>query len=826
MPVNHKPNLLLAGMLCLASFVLFVISVKAQENKNPPTVQDCLGAIPVCQPIYTTHMSYTGHGNVYPEIHDNSVCPLCMDGEKNDVFYILTVQTDGLLRFTLTPNNPSNDYDWSVFNMTNADCSQLYPEAQSLQVSCNSYGIVIGANGPTGINTALGNYDDCNGPGSNNGPPFNKDLDVFAGETYLINISNWSSTNQEGYTLDFSASTASIFDDVPPVIDSIQEEIPCSGTDSLYFRFSENVLCDDVFEHEEKFSLTGPNGSITITDVSSSDCATGATQSPVFYLKLGEVVNAGSYTLSIVGDIRDLCYNVALYDSYTFELAGINAPIADAGNDTTVANGAIITLHGSATSGTAPLEFHWEPASLLVDPNVPEPTTISMGASTEFVLTVTDNLGCYDQDPVMVTVLGGPLGVATSATPDVICTGEQTQLNAIGTGGSGAYTFSWSSNPAGFTSTIPNPVVLPATTTTYTVEVQDGFSTINGSVTVEVHPLPVANAGIDQIVPYGTTTTLNGSASGGSGTYAWLWDSNPAGFSSTQQQPITPNLEQTTIFNLRATDQATGCMSLPDDVLVTVSGSPLAVAPVALPPVICAGTTTQLMPMTGGGSGSYTYSWTSVPEGFTSSQAEPVVTPLETTTYYVTVTDGYNQAFGEVNVVVNPVPHIYLGPPDTSVCIYDSIALDAGNQGASYYWSNGATSQTIMTGACGIGYEVQTYRVQVMNEFACIDSAEITIIFSFAACTGYQETIGDVEVSLFPNPTDDLFTLEVTGANQTLEVSVASVWGQNLFREVFSTGPAGRFSKEFEVIDFPAGLYLITIKMEGGTVVRKLMIEK
>src|ERR1035438_2830106 len=90
----------------------------------PPTAQDCLGAIPVCQSVYTTTQSYTGHGNVFPEIHNNSVCPLCMDGEINDVFYTFTVQTSGIFRFTLTPNNQNNDYDWELFNMTNATCHQ------------------------------------------------------------------------------------------------------------------------------------------------------------------------------------------------------------------------------------------------------------------------------------------------------------------------------------------------------------------------------------------------------------------------------------------------------------------------------------------------------------------------------------------------------------------------------------------------------------------------------------------------------------------------------------------------------------------------------
>jgi hypothetical protein len=294
-----------------------------------------------------------------------------MDGEKNDVFYVITVQTDGLLRFTLTPNNPSNDYDWSLFNMTNAGCDEIYTSAQALQVSCNSYG-VQGTNGPTGINTLLGNNLNCNGPGTI-GEKFNKDLTVHAGETYVLNVSNWSSTNQSGYTLDFTGSSASIYDATPAVIDSIGELVPCDGTDSVYLSFSENIRCEDVYQHPEKFSLTGPAGSYTITAALSPDCETGATNGRNCILVVSPDAGAGSYTLSVVGDIRDLCDNICLYQGYPFQLSEINAPVASAGNDTTVANGAVITLHGSASGGNPPYAYHWEPAAYLVNPNVATP---------------------------------------------------------------------------------------------------------------------------------------------------------------------------------------------------------------------------------------------------------------------------------------------------------------------------------------------------------------------------------------------------------------------------------------------------------------------
>ncbi len=814
-------------LLCLVGISLILLVPRlsnAQDVVLPPNEQDCLGAIPVCQPVYSTFNSYTGCGNVCPEIHNNSLCPLCMDGEQNDVFYVFTVQTSGLLRFTLTPNNSSNDYDWSVFNMTNADCSQLYPQAASLQVSCNSYGN-LGYNGPTGINTLLGNNNNCNGPGTANGPAFNKDLTVFTGETYLINISNWTPTGQSGYTLDFSASTAIIFDDVPPVIDSIQEEVPCSGTTQLYLRFSENVLCSDVFQHPEKFTLVGPNGNVIITDVTSSDCVTGANQSPVFFLQFGAVVNPGAYTLSIVGDIRDLCSNLALYDSYPFQLFGINAPVAGAGNDTTVANGAIITLNGSAAGGTLPLSFNWEPANLLVDPNVEDPTTINMGASTEFTVTVTDNLGCIDEDEVVVSVIGGPLGVNATASPGTICKGASVQLLAIGTGGSGNYTYSWSSDPPGFNSNLPDPVVFPVSNTTYSVIIADGFSTYSGSTFVTVHPLPVAQAGPDVSIPFGTFTTLNGMASGGSGNYNWLWNSNPPGFSSTLQNPVTNNLEATTIFTLKVTDQATGCQSIPDDVLVSVTGSPLSVSPVALPPVICQGVSAQLAPMTSGGAGTYSYSWSSVPAGFTSTDASPVVNPMETTSYYVTVDDGFNQSSGNVNLVVNPKPQIYLGPPDTMICIYDTVVLDAGNPGAAYFWSNGATSRTVKVSSPGIGYDLQIYSVMVINEFGCVDSANINVIFTFAACTGLEEQIMGMETKLFPNPTTGILTLTVSPIREKIQFTILTLVGQELIRESLDPQISGTFISQYDLSAFPKGIYLVRITGAKESVIRKIVLQ-
>ncbi len=105
-------------------------------------------------------------------------------------------------------------------------------------------------------------------------------------------------------------------------------------------------------------------------------------------------------------------------------------------------------------------------------------------------LTATNNVGSDSELKSGYILVYGTLAVTTTASPDELCEGDWTQLNALPSGGSGIYTYSWTSTPAGFTSSLQNPVVFPDMTTTYHVEVDDGTNTINDEVTVTVNPLP------------------------------------------------------------------------------------------------------------------------------------------------------------------------------------------------------------------------------------------------------------------------------------------------------------------------------------------------
>jgi hypothetical protein len=95
--------------------------------------------------------------------------------------------------------------------------------------------------------------------------------------------------------------------------------------------------------------------------------------------------------------------------------------------------------------------------------------------------------------------------------------------------------------------------------------------------------------------------------------------------------------------------------------VVTISASPNATA--GANRAICLNESTQLGATAVAGS---TYSWTSVPAGFTSTKADPTVTPLTTTTYTVieTITTTGCNSTNSVVVTVNP-------PPATSLIYHE-----------------------------------------------------------------------------------------------------------------------------------------------------------
>ena len=513
-------------------------------------------------------------------------------------------------------------------------------------------------------------------------------------------------------------------------------------------------------------------------------------------------------------------------------------PEVDAGPDKTIPEGTTTILEGSVVV-PGDYSYHWEPAAFLVNANVLHPVTVALVATKIFTLTVTNNAtGCTGEDVVTVNVTGGPLGCIPSASPTNICKGDQSQLNVIAYGGNGPYTYSWTSNPAGFTSTYPEPVVQPTQTTIYYITVSDGETSISGNVTINVNQPPVPNAGSNQTITYGTSTILHGNSTG-TGPFLYQWEPSDKLVSSNVQNPTTVNLYASTVFTLSITDLGTGCVSESDgSVSVILEGNALAAAPSAEPDITCAGGAVHLFALASGGTSNYTYSWSSTPPGFTSNLPEPVVNPTATTKYTVTVNDGYNSATGNTTVTVNELPIIdllpvdpkvqILSPTEIGVCVFDSVTLNAGNTGATYYWSNGSVDQTINIQTSGITFDFQEYDVTVTNpNTGCSEDAHISVFFTFTNCSyGMGENDSESGIKIYPNPSADghyNFTFEQGQGDITLEVF--SSQGTILQKEVISN-INGAYQSSLILSNTSPGIYLLKITGENNSYLRKLIIHQ
>ncbi|MBS1629064.1 MAG: PKD domain-containing protein [Bacteroidetes bacterium] len=376
-------------------------------------------------------------------------------------------------------------------------------------------------------------------------------------------------------------------------------------------------------------------------------------------------------------------------------------PTVSAGSAATMCAGAFATLTASGANS-----YQWTPATGLSCTNCASPTATPSNTTT-YKVVGSSAAGCTDSATVTVTVYPKP--VLSTAGNQFICPGGSVSLNATG-----ASTYSWTPSSSLSCSSCANPSASPAATTTYQVV---GTST-NGckdsvSLVVNVNPTPSISVTGTKTICAGSGTSLTAS---GANSYSWT----PAtGLSCTNCANPTATPAATTTYTVSGTSGA-GCSG---STTVTVTVNPLPSVYAGADTALCAGFTAALH-----ASGASNYVWTPAATLSCNNCANPNATPVTTTTYVVTGTDGNGcSALDSMVVTVNPLPVVSAGP-NLTICPGGTATLNATGA-ASYSWSPATgLSCTSCASPTASPSSTTTYLVTGNSAAGCVDTASMTLV--------------------------------------------------------------------------------------------------
>jgi len=377
------------------------------------------------------------------------------------------------------------------------------------------------------------------------------------------------------------------------------------------------------------------------------------------------------YVLTVTNNLTS-CVN---HDTVTVTV--ITLPLALTGPDVPVCIGDSIQIGDVAVLGNT---YSWSPSIGLSSTSVSNPFAHPT-TTTTYTLTETNTLtGCFKVDSVVVTV--NPLPLATVTSDQTICLLQTVSIGAAAVSGN---TYSWTPSAGLTNATDANPGASPAATTTYilteTITATGCFN--SDTVTVNVNPLPPANAGIDKAICFGKSVQIGGAANAGN---TYLWSPVTALDTITSSQPIA-NPTQTTVYILTETITATGCQKQ-DTITVTVN--PLPVIVTSGNAGVCSTDSIQLT-----ANGGSTYLWSPASGLSNVNSNQPMASPSDTITYQVIVTTQFGCVDSALlHIDVNPLPianasFVYTPTCDGLKAAYTNTSAISNGENLTYIWKFG-----------------------------------------------------------------------------------------------------------------------------------------
>ena len=309
------------------------------NNYNPPAniSSDCPTSASLCDKSPFAVQSVTGAGTNTREM-DGASCfstGIQTNVESNSTWFKWTCQQSGTLTFTITPTRLDDDIDFIVYEMTNGiqDCNSR------TIIRCMATGETPGGckiHGPTGLRdgeTDITEPSGC-GPGQNG---FVRPLDMVAGKSYVLAINNFTSTGN-GFNLEFGGTGTFVGPEAKINFSKSSKKL-CLGEDISYTDAS-TFAAGQIAKRQWRF---GKDASV--------DSASGVGPFKVFYKSPGWKAVVLTVTTDRGCQVTTILDSVFVegfkYDSL------VRQPTCDLGN-----NGMIRLKVISC--GRAPILYNWE----------------------------------------------------------------------------------------------------------------------------------------------------------------------------------------------------------------------------------------------------------------------------------------------------------------------------------------------------------------------------------------------------------------------------------------------------------------------------------
>ncbi|MBK9193928.1 MAG: gliding motility-associated C-terminal domain-containing protein [Flavobacteriales bacterium] len=350
-----------------------------------------------------------------------------------------------------------------------------------------------------------------------------------------------------------------------------------------------------------------------------------------------------------------------------------------------------------------------------------DPPADMINEPTETLKFILGNPDCPGQtlDSLLFNLRDTMLATVTplSAT---ICQGDSQQFII-----SGGTTFSWSPVGSLDDATSASPWASPTSTTTYTIQINDGVCSRTYNRQLRVSELALSAILTNPLCNGNSNGAINLSTSGGYAPYSYSW-TGPGGFTASTQD-ISGLVAGS--YTVTVTDAA--CTRTQSFNLIAPGTLSASLAPAILAfgqNIACFGGSTGSIDATiAGGTGPYTTAW-SGPGGYTNSSAD--INGLAAGSYTLNVTDA-NGCATSVSTTLTQTTEL-----DATISSTASVICSGDGQGSAttsvtggvppynYSWN----SAPVQTAATATALPVGSYTVTVTDGYGCSTSAIASVV--------------------------------------------------------------------------------------------------